>query len=206
MNKLPFEVYNQQVQSNKTHALYPTTHSLIKHYSNRFKDYYKNASGSKRLIKLMKTNNFNKFYNKRQEWDKLSSNIPIEYFDALGITENLLATAVDIDQEIYDKNIEEPATYTGFVHSIRTFIVKSFIFEQPMPERKAVQTIKQMLDEGRIGRFNKRTYFKLDRSPYYSLCVNHEGEEWYIKNRPHYNIENHYYKFHLPHFSGFRFK
>lgn len=204
MNKLPFEVYNQQVQSNKTHALYPTTHSLIKHYSNRFKDYYRNASGSKRLIKLMKTNNFNKFYNKRQEWDRLSSNIPIEYFEALGITENLLATAVEIDQEIYDKKIEEPFTYSGFTHPVHRFIIQSYSFKYPLQEREAVERIKEMLIEGEIGHYNKQTCFILDRSPYYKLCIKDEGEEWFIKNRPDYRIINKQYEFELPSSLGFR--
>ncbi|MFA7326693.1 MAG: hypothetical protein WC121_08520 [Candidatus Kapaibacterium sp.] len=206
MFNLPFEVFNQHEQTSKAHSLYPTTHSLIKHYSDKYKDHYRNAIGTKRLIKLMKTTNFNKLYNKRKEWDQLNSSIPIEYLTALGITEKLLATAVEIDQEIYDKRIEEPVTYSGFVHPIRTFIVKSFIFNEPLTEREAVEKIKQMLAEEMIGRYNKRTYFKLDRSPYYSLCVNDEGKEWYVKNRPEYKIDNQYYVFRLPFFSGIRFK
>lgn len=206
MNNLPFNVYNQHIQNSKTHALYPTTQSLIKYYSDLYKDHYRNADGTKRLIRRMKTNNFNKLFNNRKEWDKLSSRIPIEYLEALGITENLIATAVEIDQEIYDKKIAEPITYSGFVHHIHAIVVKYFAFKEPLSESEAVEEIKQMLSENKIELFYNRTYFALNRSPYYSLYINQKGEKMCMNNRPEYRIENPYYVFRLPFFSGFRLR
>lgn len=206
MNNLPFDVYNQIIQNNKTHALYPTTHSLILYYSGKFKDGYKNANGTKQLLQIMQTNNLNKLKNKRVQWDNLECKIPIEYLDAIGVTENLLTTTIEIDQEIYDNKIKKPVLYSEFTQPIHSIVVKRYQFEEPQTEEDAIELVKQTLINGNIKQYRKQSYCILDRSPYYKVVINHNGKVFYQSNIPDFKIEHHHYVFKMPSFTGIRLK
>lgn len=182
------------MKNNGANPMYRTTHSMILHYSGKYKDFRKNAIGTRELLKKMKTDNLTKLYNNRQKWDMLSNRIPIEYLEALGITEKMIATTIELDQEIYDKEVSAPFTYDGFTQSI--FIAtKAYPFDEPLNEMEAIAQVKSTILQEGFQFFGNRYRILLHRPPYYEIWFFKNGKHHYSYHRPAYSIKNQFYEF-----------
>lgn len=186
------------------HALYPTTHSMIMHYSDKYKDYRKNAKGSKILAEKLGIKNFNKFYTNRKRWDLMRNQIPIYYIEALGISESMVAMAIEIDQEIYDKKIAESVTYEYFTQSYKYFFIKKYSFEEPLSEMDAIEKVRTWITQDGFQFFGTRSPLILSRKPYYDIWFNMDGSHRYEKYRAKYRVRNNNYEFYMQFKVGFR--
>ena len=175
-----------------TNIIYPYTQSMIKHYSDKYKDKYRNAEGTKRLIKKMKSNNFNKIYSKRKKWDKMITQIPIDYLDSLGITEKMIQTTIEMDIEEFEKNKAKPAIYTHCFYNYK-WIQAIIDFEEKLNEREAVERLKDIAERN-IKRLQPRyCSYSLQREPFYSIYIFKDLEPRWRENIPGYKKENYNY-------------
>lgn len=184
-------------------ALYPTTHSMIMHYSDRYKDYRKNAKGSKALAEKLGVKNFNKFYTNRKLWDSMSNRIPIYYLEAIGISESMIATTIELDQEIFDKAVEVPVIYEYFTQSYKWFFIRSYFFSEPLYEPEAIERVKIWITKDDFEFFGTRSSLILSRKPFYDIWFNKVGSHHHY-HRPLYQIHNKYYEFKMPYQTGWR--
>lgn len=184
----------QSFANHSADPMYRTTHSMILHYSDKYKDYRKNAKGTRELMKKMKTENLTKLYNNRQKWDTLHHRIPIEYLDALGITESMIATTMEIDQEAYDEAMAEPAYYDGFSQGF-SVVSKVYPFDEPLYEQDAIKEVIDTITHEDFKIFTQRYKIILHRPPYYDIWFNVNGKYSYSYHRPAYRIRGQYYEF-----------
>lgn len=194
----------QKLNNNYPHAhnLYPTTHRMLMHYSDKYKDYRKNAKGTKEIFKMMGTKNFNKLYNLRQDWDKFSREIPVKYFEVIGITESMLATTIDIDQEIFDSKIAEPYLFSHFSKSYKYFYSMPYHFEEELCEADAIAAVREWVINEDFGFLGNGLSVRMLRNPYYSIWFKADGSHFHKYQRPTYEIENQRYLFRMPYFEG----
>lgn len=204
MSELIFNPQFFSKNNRSANPLYRNTHSMILYYSDKYKDYRRNAIGTKELIKKMKTKNLTKFYNNRQKWDKFSYQIPIDYMEALGITEKMIATTIEMDQEIYDKEISKPVTYDGFTQSM-FFFTKAYPFERPLTEVEAIAEVKSIILMEGFQFFGERYKILLHRSPYYDIWFYKNGKHLHSYHRPDYRKSHLFYEFRFPYTINWRF-
>lgn len=193
-----------ELKDNYPHAniLYPTTHSMLLHYSDKYKDYRKRAKGTKELFERSGNLNFNKLYNNRKIWDKFIRNIPVKYFQYIGITESMLESTIKMDQEIYDKKIEEPYTYTSYSELYKSRITDPSIFGQGLNEVESIAKLSEWVIKKNLDPKTPYWIVKLERFPYYSIYFNADGSHYYWYYRPEYKITNQCYEFKKPRLLG----
>ena len=197
--------FQQLAKSNpNANILYPTTHSMIMFYSDKYKDFRKNAKGTKALADKLGIKNFNKFYTNRKQWDMMNNRIPIYYLDALGINESMIATTVEIDQDIFKKVIEEPVKYDHFIQSYKWFLERRYEFREPLNELEAIEYVNNHITNVGFEFIGSRSSITLRRRPYYDVWFKRDGSHNHFYNSPKYRIHNQQYEFKMPYQTGWR--
>jgi len=183
---------------------YYYTRQMVRKHSDRYKDFYHNAVGTRELAKIMAVSNLSKLFRQRQLWDALSGPVAKEYFEAIGITETMLATTIELDQEHHASHVAKPVTYDSAYIQQRWF-VQRLPFDEELNEQDAIK-----LCEIEFGKKfpnydpdygGKKYYYILNRSPLYDILIDSTGAYyWYMK--PDYKLDKGNYVFSHPRVIG----
>ncbi|MDA3843324.1 MAG: hypothetical protein PF588_03015 [Candidatus Kapabacteria bacterium] len=183
---------------------YYYTRQMVRKHSDRYKDIYHNAKGTRELAKKMGVTNLSKLFGQRQLWDALSGPVAKAYFEAIGITESMLATTIELDQEHHANHVAKPVTYDSAYIQQRWF-VQRLSFDEELNEQDAIKLCEiefakkfPNYDPNSPGR---NYYCTLNRSPLYDILIDSTGAYyWYMK--PDFTLEKGDYTFSHPRVLG----
>ncbi|MCK5742575.1 MAG: hypothetical protein KAH48_10185 [Chlorobi bacterium] len=134
------------VKEPESYKPYYYTLSMVKAYSNKYMEIKRNSLSSKELAKKLGVTKLSKFIRQREQWNSLTIPVSKAYFDALGITTNILAEAVELDFQQYLKYLFVPATYKRAYVPFK-WSDSVHIFKEELSEYEAIQKCRQILDD-----------------------------------------------------------
>jgi hypothetical protein len=173
------------------------TLSMVKDYSNKYMDMKRNSLSSSELVKKLGVTKLSKFIRQRELWNSLEIPVSKAYFDALGITINILAEAMELDFQQYLKYLFVPATYKRAYVPMKWYD-SVHIFKKELSEYEAIKKCRQILSKNYPAFYpdypGRRIRIVLKRHGLYNIHIN-SRRVFYDYEKPTFFCRIGYYYF-----------
>ena len=123
------------------------TRQYIHQKSAHFPDEKTTVSAMKKMMEFCGYSKFNKFKMQRKEWDMLIRNIPLSYFEYVGIDREILLFTLELDYQEYEQVLDIPLYPRFAVIRIMAAFYQERKFPENTPETAAIEVLKEFSKE-----------------------------------------------------------